>query len=203
MEMHLTPCFDSSMPDEEMIKLFLGGDDSAFSALIERYIGLIRAIAAKYRVPGLETDDLTQEGLLCFLEAAKNYRSEKGASFKTYAGICVDRGMATLLRQSAAYKRKALNNYVSIDAESFREVSGGVDPENMYIGKESLSDLHAVIPTLLSDMEQRVLKRYLSGESYDDIAAALGTNRKSVDNAMVRVRKKLRDHLSSISSEAL
>lgn len=203
MEMHLTPCFDSSMPDEEMIKLFLGGDDSAFSALIERYIGLIRAIAAKYRVPGLETDDLTQEGLLCFLEAAKNYRFEKGASFKTYAGICVDRGMATLLRQSAAYKRKALNNYVSIDAESFREVSGGVDPENMYIGKESLSDLHAVIPTLLSDMEQRVLKRYLSGESYDDIAAALGTNRKAVDNAMVRVRKKLRDHLSSISSEAL
>ncbi len=191
------------MPDEEMIKLFLGGDDSAFSALIERYIGLIRAIAAKYRVPGLETDDLTQEGLLCFLEAAKNYHSEKGASFKTYAGICVDRGMATLLRQSAAYKRKALNNYISIDAESFREVSGGVDPENMYIGKESLSDLHAVIPTLLSDMEQRVLKRYLSGESYDDIASALGTNRKAVDNAMVRVRKKLRDHLSSISSEAL
>ena len=201
MEMNSTRAFDPPISDEEMIGLFLGGDDSAFSALIDRYIGMIRAIAAKYRVPGLENDDLTQEGLLCFLEAAKKYSHEKGASFKTYAGVCVDRGMATLLRRSAAQKRKALNNYVSIDESSVREVSGGVDPENMYIGKESLSDLHAVIPSLLSEKEQLVLKRYLSGESYDDISAALGINRKAVDNAMVRVRKKLREYLSSISSD--
>lgn len=192
----------AGLTDDELVKRFASGDensDSAFTALANRYIGLIRSITSKYRVSGLEPDDLTQEGLLGFLDAVKTYSAEKSASFRTYAGVCIDNRFKTLLKKSESLKRKALNTSVPLDENAIGEVAGSVDPENMYIGKESVSALRADMARIFTQLEQKVLNRYLAGESYKDIARELSIEVKSVDNAMRRVRKKLRDHISGIS----
>lgn len=187
------------MPDDALVRLYANGNDSAFTVLTDRYIGLIRSITSKYRVSGLESDDLTQEGLLGFLCAVKTFRPEGGASFRTYASLCINRRIISLLKRSATAKSKALSDYVSIDDEAYEAVSVGVDPQDEYIGKESLELIRSAITRLLSEKEQKVLGLYLAGESYADISEKLDMNRKSVDNAMQRIRRKLRDHISSIS----
>ena len=189
----------SALSDAELIELYLGGSSTAFTVLVNRYIGLIRYITSKYKVSGLDPDDLVQEGLLGFMSAAKDFRSDGGAQFRNYAVLCINRRLISLLKRSGNNRSKALNDYVSIYDKSFDTVSGGVEPEDEYIGKESLDILGTALTEILSQTEQNVLRLYLAGESYSEIAQALDINRKSVDNAMQRIRRKLRDYISSIS----
>ena len=170
----------SSMSDAELVKLYSNGSDSAFTVLTDRYIGLIRSITSRYRVAGLEPEDLTQEGLMGLLCAVKSFKEDGGASFRTYASLCI-------------------NSYVSIDDEGCEAMSAGESPEDMYIGKESLSSLISAVTKLLSQKERQVFGLYLAGESYAEISRTLGMNAKAVDNAMQRIRRKLRDHILSIS----
>ena len=190
---NITSGSGGSLPDAELVKLYSGGSDSAFAVLTDRYIGLIRSITSKYRVAGLEPDDLTQEGLLGLLYAAKSFKDDGGASFRTYASICINRRVISLLKRSESGKSRALNDYVSISDEDCETVPGGDNPEDMYIVKESLSALNKKITELLSEKERRVLSLYLAGESYAGIAQAMAISEKSVDNAMQRIRRKLRD----------
>lgn len=178
--------------DAELVQLFSEGDELAFTLLTKRYFGLIRSIASNYRVSGLDADDLAQEGLLGFLGAAKTFKSDGGASFKTYASICVDRRICYLLRRSDTLKSKAMNDYVSVDDERFVDIQGGADPQDLYIGKEFIDLLRREIKACLSAKEYDVFMLYLAGERYDAIALQLAMSRKSVDNAMQRIRKKLK-----------
>ncbi len=189
----------SSMSDAELVKLYSNGSDSAFTVLTDRYIGLIRSITSRYRVAGLEPEDLTQEGLMGLLCAVKSFKEDGGASFRTYASLCINRRLVSLLKRSESGRSKALNDYVSIDDEGCEAMSAGESPEDMYIGKESLSTLISAVTKLLSQKERQVFGLYLAGESYAEISRTLGMNAKAVDNAMQRIRRKLRDHILSIS----
>lgn len=187
--------------DVQLAELYNGGNANAFTVLSDRYFKLIRSITSRYNISGLEPDDLTQEGLLGLLSAVKSYKTDKGASFNTYAAVCINRRIVTLLKRSGNSKKKALNNYVSLDDdEVVRSMTeGGVNPEEMFIDRENLSDLEKSISIWLSEKEKRVLELYIAGESYGGIGAALGLSKKSVDNALQRIKRKLRKNISNIS----
>ena len=189
----------AGMTDDELAGFYASGNDDAFTVLVDRYFGLIRSVTSKYKVSGLEPDDLTQEGLMGLMCAAKSFKTGGGASFRTYAFLCIERRVISLLKRSESGKDKALNDYISIDDESFFKMSGGVNPEDMYIGKEGLNTLDRVISECLSEKERKVLSLYLAGESYDETAMILNTDRKSVDNAMQRIRRKLKKQISGIT----
>lgn len=189
----------ADISDSELVEAFRGGDESAFTVLMNRYVKMIRYVTLKFKVSGLEKEDLFQEGLMGFLEAARDYRSDGGAQFRNYAMICINRRLIALLKKSGTNRAKALNDYVSIFDESFSSVSGGVQPEDECISEEGLENIRAFFSKELSDFERSVLRCYLAGKSYSEIADILSVGRKSVDNSMQRVRKKLRDYISSIS----
>lgn len=186
--------------DIQLVEFYNSGNTNAFTVLTDRYFKLIRSITSKYNISGLEPDDLTQEGLLGLLCAVKSYKSDKGASFKTYAAVCINRRIVTLLERSGNSKSKALNNYVSLDdEEAVRLITGDeADPEEMFIDRESLNDLKKSISGWLSEKEKRVLDLYIAGESYGRIAFELRISAKSVDNALQRIRRKLRKNISNI-----
>ena len=186
--------------DTQIIKLFNNGSSIAFTVLANRYLSLIHAIASKYRIEGLDADDLTQEGLLGLLAAVKTYDIDKGASFRTYAGLCVNRRFITLLKRSVGSSCKPLNDYVSLYDDGLDENRLGFseNPEEQYIENEALSFLQKSISDSLSKKENQVLTLYLAGDSYTDIADKLQLSPKSVDNALQRIRKKLRKHISNI-----
>jgi len=61
------------------------GDRVARGALVDEHMGLVRAIAFRYRGMGLPVEDLTQEGAIGLLAAIDDYDSGRGTSFSTHA----------------------------------------------------------------------------------------------------------------------
>ena len=179
----------SELDDEVLCSLVADGSDIAFEEITKRYKGLINSIAAGFTYPGFDSGDFMQIGLLGLFKACKTYRPEHGISFKNFAALCIKRRFISLVRSSSARKSVPTDATVSIEDNS--SVPGGYNPEIMIADKESDSEFFSLIKSRLSAMELCVLKGYVNGMSYKDIAASLGLDSKAVDNALQRVRKKL------------
>lgn len=190
----------SELSDAKLTILVNEGSADAFVELTTRYMALIRAKAAPLRSAALDADDLCQEGLLGLLRAARSYREDGKASFRTYAGVCISNQMITACRSAAGHKNPLFNHFVSLSEEEEDRsldfpfaLSQAANPETLLIDRENLEVLKNRIEKTLSKMEQRVLFLYLGGCSYSEIAAKLTISEKAVDNAIQRVRRKLKE----------
>lgn len=188
------------LSDQQVAELVNEGNMDAFVELTARYMGLIRGKASAFRGVPIDAEDLYQEGLLGLLHAAHNYRASGSASFKTYAGVCIYHQMVTACRSALSRKNLPLHNFVSFhDAEqndcwTTSLMSDQIaNPETLLIDRENLEGLRARINQSLSKMEQEVLFLYLNGCTYQEIAQKQVVSVKAVDNAIQRVRKKLKN----------
>ena len=172
------------------------GDEDAFSALLLQYTPLIEAAVAPHRSQMSEQDieELRQEALLAFHRAVMSYELLYGdVSFGLYAKICVSKGIASALRQ---FRSRANISVVSIDDVPPVELGGIYDPASEIIARESAAELRRTIRENLSKYENTVWWMYYSGMSAEEIAESLGTTKKSVGNALTRIKRKLRTLLS-------
>jgi len=183
----------SSFSDAELVRLYREGNENAFRQLVNRYFLIVKKMAADYAVQGAETEDLTQEGLIALHQAVQRYDESAGAGFKTFADVCIRNRMRSVIRREFTQKSRANRHTSSI--EDAGEMPSALDdnPEDAIIGKENLRQLEEYLRDHLTPAENNVLSCYLSGMSYDAIAKKLGISRKSCDNAMQRVRKKLKE----------
>ena len=193
-----------SLSDEEVAALAQKGNVEAANHIIARYRNDVYRKANTYFLAGAETDDIAQEGMIGLYSAVKDYRPECGSSFRHFAHLCVTRQMITAVRTAARKKHMPLNSYISLDNESGTENDSSPfledeeqNPENIVISRESYSSIERRINSLLSKLELQVLMYYTEGMSYDEIAELTGKKRKSVDNALQRIKKKLTDSLDN------
>ena len=145
---------------------------------------------------GGETDDLIQEGMIGLFRAVMDYRPEKKASFMTFACLCIDRQLYNAVQSSMRQKNLPLNSYVSFNDEEYEKYMEQLwveNPESIIIDRESTQALQEEIARILSPMENKVLEGYLRGDSYTQIGERLGKSYKSIDNALHRIRRKIRD----------
>jgi RNA polymerase sporulation-specific sigma factor len=112
--------------------------------------------------------------------------------FGLFAKICIHNALVSVLR---SLKRRTEEPIAQIP-ESLLTVQDFDDPLSRMLERERLKSLYAVIRKNLSDLEYEVWQLYMSGRSSAEIAERLGTDQKSVNNAIYRIRKKLRDRLS-------
>jgi RNA polymerase sporulation-specific sigma factor len=174
--------------EEQLLALAKAGDEQAFSLLVERCETMIRSQAIRLRTPRLESEDLVQEGLLGLLSAVRTYQPAGGASFSTYASVCVRNRMMSAIRRRSGEQQE----FPVEDAVLDGEIGGAAqDPAVMMAERENYEHLLDQLRTLLTKLEYDVLMRYLNGDAYETIAAALQTDTKAVDNALQRVRRKL------------
>lgn len=178
--------------DVQLLRRYRTGDQSAFYQLANRFFLILRNKAAAYS-GGADTDDLVQEGLIGLNNAALTYDENASASFRTYADACIRNRMLSALRRSSPEKERMNGTVTSIEEAKELESPPECDPLNAVIVKEELQALESYLREQLSPAESRVLDLYLLGLGYDEIAERLGITRKSCDNAMQRVRKKLRE----------
>ncbi|MEE0210839.1 MAG: sigma-70 family RNA polymerase sigma factor [Negativibacillus sp.] len=186
------PCKPS---DEQLVLSARSGDTEQLAQLIVRFLPDIRAKASRYTPVGLEQEDLIQEGLIGLLQAVKGYDSTRNASFATFASRCILFRILGTVRLFLEQKHLPLNNYLPIDsAQVLAELSDrDGDPLEAYLKQEEEQLRRQKIKTLLSGLEQETLTLYLNGLSYEEMAQQLGCATKAVDNALQRVRRKLRD----------
>lgn len=180
--------------DRELAELVSRGEPDAFVELTARYLAMIRSKASRFRGGMLETDDLSQEGLVGLLNAARTYNPDAGASFKTYAGVCIGNSMVMACRKAASQKNLPLQHFVSLsDYSPETDVTDTAsNPETVLIDNENLELMRHRMERSLSKLEQNVLMLYVGGCSYSEISSKLGITCKAADNALQRVRLKLK-----------
>ncbi len=177
------------LSDNQLVELINQGEYKYLQLLINRYMPYIISVASRYNAGGFDTEDFIQEGVLAIFSAVKTYDDSK-ASFKTFAGICINRAMTSALTRAVGKAKHIPENLISpIDDVELADTS---DPESILIEKENISNLEHTIKKDLSKLEYQVLSEFLSGKSYADIAKTLGITTKSVDNALRRIRAKIK-----------
>ncbi len=191
----------SKLNDNEILKKVSSGDDNALEYIMKKYGSVVKREIRTVYIIGAETEDLAQEGMIGLFKAVKDFEPDKGASFSTFATLCIKRQIKTAITASNRQKHKPLNSYISIYAEldesgtqlgeDIADTKDAANPENLVLAREQKSDLNKRIESELSSLEKKVLHLYLSGMSYSDIAASLSRTEKSVDNALWRIRSKL------------
>ena len=192
-----------------LIALAKGGDLTACERIVRRYYGFVRLKASSYFLAGGDADDLLQEGLVGLYKAIRDYRPDRESSFRNFAELCITRQIITAVKTATRNKHTPLNQYVSFSATpagtggegepTLEDVIPGStvhDPVNQVISSEELHSLVGCLSTALSDLEGRVLALYLDGRPYEEVAARLGCDAKTVDNALQRVKRKVGSHLT-------
>lgn len=174
----------------ELLAHIQHGSSGAFVKLAEKYAPLLDSEVSRYvgSLSAADIDDLRQGALVSLYRAALAYSGDKGVTFGLFAKICIVNGIADTLRY---LNRK--NNDVSMDAlfeEEQPECES--DPEDMMLDKERFKELKDRIYSVLSDMERRIFDLYISGYSYAEIADITESSKKSVDNALRRLKDKLK-----------
>jgi RNA polymerase sporulation-specific sigma factor len=193
----------SDLSDNELLELInKEKNNDAMETLIKRFGPLVTRQSRSLYIIGADEEDLIQEGMIGLVKAVNDYKADKGASFKTFAFMCVRRQMLTAINNSNNRKNIPLNHYISIYGDGngdyvspLDEMDSGVitNPEDIMLARLQESDLIKVIESKLSKFEHQVLDEYLTGASYEEIGERLGKTAKSIDNAVQRIRAKLRD----------
>lgn len=184
---------DSPNFAEQLVKKIVSGEESAFFDLSHEFDAMIKSIVNSATVNKGEKEDLYQEGLIGLYKAAINFDEGRGASFSTFAYLCIKHCIYSSIRVYFSKRNEPVRTSFSIDevvASQFPDLC--TDPEKLLIEKENIRLIKESVDSSLSEYERRVFKLFLSGLSYDDIAASLQTPQKSVDNAIQRIRGKLK-----------
>ncbi len=192
--------------DEKLVELAQSGDSDAESALIVRFMGLVKLETRPFFLVGADKSDLIQEGSIGLVAAIRDYDESRGGSFRSFAEICISRKIYSAIKTAVRKKHQPLNDYVSLDRNVFENINDDSDtvladnlvvpnldnPEDLIIEKESYDELIAQMNERLTTLEKQVLELFLDGYSYAQIAESLSKTVKAVDNAIQRIKKKVK-----------
>lgn len=190
-----------NLKDEELIEKLRLGDTKIMDFILDKYKPLVRKKANAMYLIGGDTDDLIQEGMIGLFKAIRDYNPEKESSFYHFAELCISRQIYTVVEASNRKKHAPLNSYVSLYSGTNEEgvvladsLTSGVteDPEQMMIDQENLTLFLENVKERLSKMERQVLDLYLAGSNYQQIAEELEKSPKAIDNALQRIKMKIR-----------
>lgn len=196
--------------DDELIDRLRRGESQIMDYLFDKYKNLVRSKAKSMFILGADRDDLIQEGMVGLFKAVRDFDCGRDASFYTFAELCISRQMYTAVQASKRKKHFPLNSSVSLDSqgESFDPSEGsekespvlgerlsakvGMSPEQLVLDRERMEYLEKAIEEELSEFERQVLDLYVTGMPTSQIAKVLGREEKATDNALQRLKAKIR-----------
>ncbi|WP_106589956.1 RNA polymerase sporulation sigma factor SigH [Salsuginibacillus halophilus] len=192
--------------DETLVQGAKGGDSASLEKLVNKYKNFVRAKARSYFLIGADHEDIIQEGMIGLYKAVRDFKGDKQSSFRAFAELCITRQIITAIKTATRQKHIPLNSYVSLDKPLYDEEADRTlldvlcgqtvtDPEVLLVNREESEVVEGRIREVLSDLEQKVLSRYLDGHTYNEISAELDRHVKSIDNALQRIKRKLEDRV--------
>jgi RNA polymerase sporulation-specific sigma factor len=189
----------SKMTDEELVQAYRNRNADAIDVLMGKYKLLVRGICRARFLTGGEEEDLIQEGMIGLYKAVRDYDASKDASFRTFANLCIQRQVLKAIESSQREKNRPLNDSVALTDEEWDEQihSEKISPESILLDREAETETRKKIFNTLSPMEQTVLKLYLKGMNYRSIAKEMHKSPKTIDNALQRIRRKVRQTIHS------
>lgn len=192
----------ANQTDELLIEQLRSGQREITDYIMDKYKNLVRKRANAMFLIGGDTDDLIQEGMIGLFKAIRDFNVDKDASFYHFADLCITRQIYHAVEASQRKKHLPLNTYVSLNAqmgqegeETFLDVLESFEysnPEQLLIEREDARAIREKLKDDLSRFERQVLQLYLQGLSYRQIAEQLDKEPKAIDNALQRIRAKIK-----------
>ncbi len=191
----------------QMVIAAKAGDEMAVEEIIEKYRLFVKSKARSYFLIGADKEDLIQEGMIGLYKAIRDFSDEKKTTFRAFAEICITRQMITAIKTATRQKHIPLNSYISLNrSASFNDepdrtledivlASDSLDPVDMIINCENMTNIQKSFSEVLSEYESDVVRLYIEGRPYQEIADTLNRHIKSVDNALQRVKRKIELYL--------
>lgn len=195
--------------DNELLSYISENNEDATDILYKKYMPIIKSLAKKmYQYTtrnGIEISDLEQEGLLGLSSAIAEYDESKDVTFYTFAKTCIERKIISAVIATRRLKHKFLNDSLPLEIESngnrisMEELLGDnkENPEEIMIDTENFNELIKKAEAVLTDFEMQVFELRISEFGYKEIAEILDKDYKSVDNALQRIRMKLKKVLNT------
>ena len=186
--------------------MYRDGEEEAAGFLMNKYKNLVRKKAGSMYILGGDREDLIQEGMIGLYKAVRDYDMGRDVNFYTFADLCVSRQIYTAVQASNRKKHLPLNTYISIYGQSMNTEEGTKEydlmntlvskiesnPEEMMIEQENMEQMEQAILKELSELEKQVFELHLTGMNYTQIAKILGRDEKSTDNALQRMKCKIK-----------
>lgn len=191
------------MTTEQKVLLARDGNEQELNNLIEDFEPMIKSIINSKcsSLIGLDYDDAMQEGRVGFLNAIKNFNENLRISFTTFAKRVVENAILSYIRNITSKTNSLnlfgvpLNNQGEIDELGDEKIlpipSPERSPEDEFISSENIQKQLLEFKKSLSDFEKSILDLKIEGYSYDEIAKELSKTKKSIDNAMNRIKTKI------------
>jgi len=202
---------EKQLNDDQLLAMAASGDQQAIENLLIRYKDLVRRKASSLYIAGADAEDVIQEGMIGLFKAIRNYRPEHQVPFAAFASYCIMAQITDAIRQASRKKHHPLNRSLSLQSLIQTEDDGDLNlldllaepgnpnPEETLLNREELTSLQFFIQEELSPLEQQVVLLFIQKLSYQQIAGCLGCTAKKVDNALNRVRRKIRQYRLNIS----
>lgn len=197
--------------DNQLISMVRESSEDAKDILYKKYLYIIDIEIKKYsrmaKLLGYDINDLYQDALLGFSDALNSYRDDKDASLASFISLCVDRKLQVSIKKAGRLKNKMLNDSLSLEYtyESFTSPLMDILSDNMkndplenIVKEENKEELVKKIKLSLSDQEYEVYLLMINGLKYDEIATLLDKDLKQVDNAIQRIKAKIRKILEKV-----
>jgi RNA polymerase sporulation-specific sigma factor len=176
----------------DLILRVRNNDQEAFVTLLEKYTPLIDSSVNRFSSDesfAVYREDLYQEASLVFYNSILAYDLEQTeVEFGLFAKICIYNALVSQLR----VLKKRYEEPIEKIPENLITPQDSEDPSFIILEQERLKKLYSVIRKNLSDLEYTVWQLYVSGRSAAHIASLLSLSEKAVNNAIYRIRKKLR-----------
>lgn len=182
--------------DYELVSLAQENNDDAIDLLHKKYKKLIYNKSKKtyycLRNRGLELSDVIQEAMIGFEEAIRGYNQDDNALFYTFAMLCVDRQLKSLVLKHNRDKHKFLNEAITLDNDDdlYNMLSNDITPETEFFSKEEANDMYNKLKDCLTEFEELVFELKIQGCSYKEISEILDVDSKDIYNAVSRIRVK-------------
>lgn len=193
--------------DYELLNYISEKNEEANTILFKKYEPLIAAKARKIlpyvSYAGIELNDIIQEGMLGLSNAIEHFKESKETLFYTYAKTCIERKMIDLIISTKRLKHRILNTSIPLEISDeegeksleYLYVDESMTPENVLLSEEYKKEVYQKADEVLTPLERQVFELKIHGFDYKEIAQILDTNPKKIDNALQRIKNKLRNNL--------
>lgn len=184
---------NNSINQEEMkmLELARSGDTDALEYFFSKYQSVIYWKSTQYFLQGAERDDLIQEAMIGLFKAIRDYDQTKEASFRSFAEMCINRQLLSAVKRASRQKNIPLNNSVSLDTPMAEDdvdwtlldvisEKAAETPEDFLIKNEDLTHVARKLEEVTSEFEKEVLKQYLEGKSYQEMAVFFNKKKRQL-----------------------
>jgi RNA polymerase sigma-H factor len=205
----------TELEDHALVEKVRGGDERSLEVLLARYRKFARSKARTYFLAGSDKEDVVQEGMIGLFKAIRDFDPAQATPFRAFAELCISRQILTAIKTANRQKHQPLNSSVSLDAPAYGDERGDssvgdnlvastlADPAEIVISAEEIEALRDSMRDSLTELEGDVLRLYMDGKSYEEIAGVLGNHVKSIDNALQRIKRKVQRHIEERNAIAI